>query len=319
VDLTQFEDYDEVSSRFYPETLVPYGYRGGSYALPETMDFQVMFYRKDILSDLNIALPETRKQLYTETLPALYNAGYEFYYPRDEKSFILQYGGAYYTPDGLKSALDTPEVYEALQEATRMYTQYGIPKAASFYNRFRTGEMPIGIGSFSLYLQLLTAAPEIAGRWGIAMVPGMKMEDGTIDRTTSAFASTSDVILNNTGKEKQSWEFLKWWSSEETQTAVSQEIEASLGTEARWNTANIQAFESMAWKKADLEVITAMMEQDREIPNVVGGYYTTRHMTNLWNKVVINGANLRDALEEAVEEINKELRMKQEEYGITDE
>ena len=319
VDLTQFEDYEEVASRFYSETLVPYAYQGGSYALPETMDFQVMFYRKDILSDLNIALPETRKQLYTETLPALYNAGYEFYYPRDEKSFILQYGGAYYTPDGLQSALDTPEVYEALQEATRMYTQYGIPKSASFYNRFRTGEMPIGIGSFSLYLQLLTAAPEIAGRWGIAMVPGMEMEDGTIDRTTSAFGSTSDVILNNTGKEEQSWEFLKWWSSAETQTAFSQEIEASLGTEARWNTANIEAFESMAWKKADLEIITAMMEQDREIPNVVGGYYTTRHMTNLWNKVVVNGANLRDALEEAVEEINKELRMKQEEYGITDE
>ena len=99
--------------------------------------------------------------------------------------------------------------------------------------------------------------------------------------------------------------------------AFCQEIEASLGTEARWNTANVEAFGSLAWKKADLEVISAMMQADHEIPNVVGGYYTTRHMTNLWNKVVVNGANLRDSLEEAVEEINKELRMKQEEYGLT--
>ena len=125
------------------------------------------------------------------------------------------------------------------------------------------------------------------------------------------------MILSRTGKEKQSWEFLKWWSSTEVQQAFCQEIEASLGAEARWNTANIEAFDSLSWKKADIQVIKTMMEADREILNVVGGYYTTRHMTNLWNKVVVNGANLRDSLEEAVEEINKELRMKQEEYGIT--
>lgn len=49
---------------------------------------------------------------------------------------------------------------------------------------------------------------------------------------------------------------------------------------------------------------------------MLGGYYTTRHLTNAWNKVVINGVLLRDALEEAVEAINKELKMKQEEYGV---
>lgn len=318
-DLTQFPGYEEVAKRFYDETLVPYQYRGGVYAIPETMDFQVLFYRKDIIGDLGITIPNTRQQLYADTLPALYNAGYEFYYPRDEKSFILQHGGKYYNEQGTVSALDSPQVYEGLKEATQVYTQYGVPVSASFYNRFRTGEMPMGIGNYSLYLQLLTAAPEVSGLWGIAPVPGLLKEDGSVDRTTAAFGSTSDVILSRTGKEKQSWEFLKWWSSTETQQAFCQEIEASLGTEARWNTANIEAFDSLAWKKSDIQVIKTMMEADREIPNVVGGYYTTRHMTNLWNKVVVNGANLRDSLEEAVEEINKELRMKQEEYGITNE
>ncbi len=317
VDLTQFEDYEEVVTQFYPETLVPYEYLNGVYALPETMDFKVLFYRKDIVSELGIEIPETRENLYSKTLPALYNAGYEFYYPRDEKSFILQYGGEYYTENGAQSALDSPEVYEGLMEATELYTQYEIPISASFYNRFRTGEMPMGIGDYSLYLQLLTAAPEISGKWGVALIPGLENEDGSIDRTTAAFNSTSDIILSNTGKEQESWEFLKWWSSAETQTAFCQEIEASLGTEARWNTANVEAFDSLAWKREDLEVIKTMMKADREVPNVVGGYYTNRHMTNLWNKVVVNGENLRDSLEEAILEINKELRMKQEEYGIT--
>lgn len=319
VDLSQFDDYEETIGQFYREALVPYEYQGGMYALPEVMDFHVLFYRKDIVSSLGISIPDTREELYSETLPALYNEGYSFYYPREDTQFILQHGGTYYSEDGLKSALDTPEVYQALKEETELYTQYAIPVTANFYNRFRTGDMPMGIGTYATYLQLLTAAPEISGMWGIAPLPGLEKEDGTVDRASASFLALGDVILSNTGNEKQSWEFLKWWSSEETQMAYCREIEASLGPEARWNTANVKAFNSLAWKKEDLEVIKLMMEQDKEMPNVVGGYYTTRHLTNAWNKVVVNGENLRDQLEEAVMEINKELRMKQEEYGITNE
>ena len=319
VDLSQFDDYEETIGQFYREALVPYEYQGGMYALPETMDFHVLFYRKDIVSSLGITIPETREELYSETLPALYNEGYSFYYPREDTQFILQHGGTYYTEDGLQTALDTPEVYQALKEETELYTQYAIPVTANFYNRFRTGDMPMGIGTYATYLQLLTAAPEISGMWGIAPLPGLEKEDGTIDRSSASFLALGDVILSNTGNEKQSWEFLKWWSSTETQTAFCREIEASLGTEARWNTANVEAFNMLAWKKEDLEVIKLMMEADKEMPNVVGGYYTTRHLTNAWNKVVVNGENLRDELEKAVLEINKELRMKQEEYGISHE
>lgn len=318
-DLTQFDGYEETIERFYKETLVPYEYQGGVYALPETMSFRVMFYRKDIISDLGIDIPNTREQLYTETLPALYNEGYSFYYPRDDAEFLLQYGANFYTEDGMKSALDTPEAYAALKEQSELFTQYAIPVSANFYNRFRTGDMPMGIGSYSTYLQLLSAAPEIAGMWGIAPVPGLTKEDGTITRTSASFDCIGDMVMANTGKEEQAWEFLKWWSSTEIQNAYCQEIEASLGTEARWNTANVESFHSLAWKKEDLAVIQIMMEQDKEMPNVVGGYYTTRHLTNAWNKVVVSGGNLRDALEEAVLEINKELRMKQEEYGIVNE
>lgn len=53
------------------------------------------------------------------------------------------------------------------------------------------------------------------------------------------------------------------------------------------------------WKAEDLEIIDGMLQQAKEIPVVLGGYYTTRHLTNAWNKVVINGVLLRDALEEA--------------------
>ena len=42
-----------------------------------------------------------------------------------------------------------------------------------------TGTMPIGIGNFTTYMQLMTSAPELYGRWSIAPVPGTRQADGT--------------------------------------------------------------------------------------------------------------------------------------------
>ncbi|MBO9596509.1 MAG: extracellular solute-binding protein, partial [Cohnella sp.] len=147
-DLSQFADFDEVSRWFLPNIMIPYRYRGGVYALPETMDFSVMFYRKDLLRDLGIRIPDTREELYSYVLPTLYQNGMQFYFPQDFTSFIFQHGGNYYTADGKKSALDTPEAYRAFQEYTELFTNYGVPVSANFYNRMRTGEMPLGIGNF---------------------------------------------------------------------------------------------------------------------------------------------------------------------------
>ena len=72
----------------------------------------------------------------------------------------------------------------------------------------------------------------------------------------------------------------------------------------------------MAWAQDDLEVIKEMWKHYREVPVVLGGYFTTRYLTNAWNSTVISGQNLRDSLENAVFEINRELETKQEEYGF---
>jgi hypothetical protein len=54
----------------------------------------------------------------------------------------------------------------------------------------------------------------------------------------------------------------------------------------------------------------------REGPVVLGGYFTSRHITNAWTNVVLSDKKPMDELELAVKEINIELRRKQEEFGI---
>ena len=73
-DLTQFEDFDEVVKPFTKSILEPLTYNNskhvGIYGLPETQDFAVLFYRKDIMEELGLAIPETWDELIAE-LPTI--------------------------------------------------------------------------------------------------------------------------------------------------------------------------------------------------------------------------------------------------------
>ena len=329
VDLTQFEDFDEVAAEFYESSLIPYTYNGGVYALPETMDFTVMIYRQDVLQELDIPLPETWTDLYQKVLPRLYENNMAFSLPVDTSvssnspgalrgftMLLLQMGGDYYVGNGEASALDTPEAYQAFKFWTDMYANYGIDAESNFFTRIRTGTMPIGIGNFTTYMQLMTSAPELYGRWSIAPVPGVAQADGTVSHAVGTMASTANVILAQSDKQEAAWEFLKWWMSEETQTRYGRELEAVLGTGARWNTANVNAFFSLPWDARHAEIIRAQMEAAQEQLIVPGGYFTGRHIINAWNRVVVNNENARDSLEEAVKDINKELHNKRVEFGL---
>ena len=65
---------------------------------------------------------------------------------------------------------------------------------ANFYNRMRTGEIPIGIADYYNYVLLSTAAPELTGWWRMVPLPGVRRPDGTIDRSAGG-TSTATVDL----------------------------------------------------------------------------------------------------------------------------
>ena len=310
-DVSQFPDYKEVESRFYSELFRPVSYNGGIFALPETMSFKSLFYRKDIVETLGIRIPSTWEELYNYVIPVLYQNNMQLFVPRDFDIMVYQYGAEYYNENRTQSALNSPQAYQAFKEMCELYTVYGVPVEANFYNRFRTGEVPMGVGGFDMYMQLLAAAPEIKGRWGIAQLPGHEI-DGKLNRSQGGAAGEAVMILSQTQKADEAWEFLKWWTDTETQTVFGTEIEALMGKTARWNTANIEAFDRMAWPKSDLTVIKKALSEINQSPVVLGGYFTSRHMNNAFNRVVVSGMNPRDSLEQGIKDINRELVRRQE-------
>ena len=327
VDVSKFAGYGEVAKRFFPAIHTPFAYDGGIYAIPEQMEFTVMFYRKDILEEMNVRIPNTWDEVYRYTLPALSRNGMEFA-PSGFSTFLYQLGGQYYTDDNLQSALDTPEAYQAFLEWTEQYTNYGMPVSFNFFNRFRTGEMPIGFGGYALYVQLVTAAPELNGRWGVALVPGHAKADGSIDRSVAEITGQCSMILSSSTMQEEAFAFLDWWMTEDVQVRYGRELEALLGSGARWNTANIAAFARLPWDREDRQIILEQLGWGKGVPVVLGGYFTSRHINNAWNRVVVSGTTddgkttagkvtPRDSLDEAVKDINKEMRAKQNEYATT--
>lgn len=319
LDLTRFDDLDQVLSRFSDAALVPFQFGGATYALPETTTFPVMFYRKDILSELNLEVPETWDDVKV-AMAVLAKNQMEFGMLPSEQvfaMFLYQNGGAYYTEDGSRSELDSDIAVNTFKEYTEYYTDYKLDAATSVEERFRTGECPLIIADYTIYNNLVVSAPDIAGLWSFAPVPGTVQEDGTVDHSTGCTGLAS-IIMADTEYPDECWEFLKWWNSADVQTRYGREMESLMGSAARVPTANLEAFDNMPWPVNDHEALREAFKWARGIPQVPGGYYSWRNVNNAFYTVTTetDTASPREELTDKVIYINAEIDYKRQELGL---
>lgn len=314
-DLHAQEGSPDLLSRFKPEAFTPFQYDGKLYALPLTQSFPVMFYRQDILDALGTGIPDTWGEVY-RLIALLQERNLNMAPGMFYEMFVLQNGGRYFSEDMSRCLLDAPQAVDAFERYTELFTHYGLPQAYDFYNRFRTGEMPIGIADFSMYNTLMVAAPEIKGLWGIAPVPGTLREDGSIDRTVAVSGSAA-VIFERSPFKQEAFAFLDWLTSTPVQIRYGRELEAVLGLGARYFSANVEAVAGLSWPSDVYRVLSYQWDRAVGIPTVLGSYYISRHIGNAFREVVSLGELPRDAIRRYVEVINREMQKKREEFGLT--
>ena len=308
IDLSTLDGFEDMRKQFVDSAFVPYSYGDKVFGLPTTQTFPMLFVRTDIMANLGLEVPETWDELH-KVIGILQENNLQFApgYPYD--CMILQSDSEYYSKDLTKVLLDSPEGIEVFKLWTNLYTQYGVDVHYDFFNRFRTGEMPIGIEDYTMYNMLVVAAPQIKGLWKMYLLPGTVKEDGTIDKTVAG-NGTASIIFNSSQKTDQAWEFLKWWMSVDVQAKYGKEIEAILGTAARYNTAAVEAVGYLDWPQEEYEVLMEQWSYVEEIPYIPGSYYVGRNIGNAFNEVVINGENPRETIEKYVIEMNKEIEKK---------
>ena len=332
VDLTQFEGFDEVFSNFTPSSYAQYSLDGHVYGMPETQTFNVLFYRKDILDELELGIPNTWKELI-EMFPTIQGNNMNIGIPSAAGTsatnsgdlnmyftMLYQYGGDLYNEKGTKTIVNDEAGVDAFADYVKYFNDYGVPTVYDFVSRFRSGEMPIAVANYGMYNTLMVSAPEIRGLWDFTLVPGLERTDENgktyIDRSDCIVGSASMILPSDPETEQASWEFFKWWGSTETQVKFGREMEALLGASARYATANKNAFEQLAWSTHAIEVLTQQWEQTVGIREVPGGYYTGRHLTNAVRKCINEKADPRETILDYSILINEELTKKRKEFGL---
>ncbi len=325
LDLTQFEDFEEITERFAKSALVPFTFNGATYALPDTQTFPMMFYRKDILAEIGLEVPTTWDEVKV-AMTVLSKNQMEFGMLPSEQIFamlLFQNGGEYYSESGDRSMLDSDIAVNTFKDYCEFYTDYKLDKATSVEERFRTGECPIIIADYTVYNNLQVSAPDIAGLWDFTVVPGTVQEDGSINCATGS-TGLADFIMAGTRYPDEAWEFLKWWTSAETQTLYGREMESLMGASARVATANLEALGNLSWPIRDYREIMAQHEQVQGIPQVPGGYYSWRNLNNAFYTVTEDSSNTgrdyvatpREELMDKVLYINAEINYKREEFDL---
>ena len=328
-DLSKFDDCQEVLKRFQEGAEIPYRYKGGLYALPDTQNFFMMFYRTDILKQLNLSVPKTWHE-FDRVSKILLQNNMSVWLPNNKATdatqvnagvgsnniyptLLLQNGIQLYDNDGKQTNLLSSEAMEIFEVWTDYYRKMKFPVTLDFYNRFRTGTTPLGISTYSLYTTLKVAAPEIDGLWEFSALPGVETEDGNIVNYSSG-GGTGCAILKSSKNPNLAWEFLKWWTREDTQLSFSNDVESILGPAGRVTLSNVEAIKGLQWDDGMLDRLLEAWENVREIPEYPGSYYVSRSIyQSFWN-VVNDSQNPKDMMMKYAKEANDEMARKWKQY-----
>jgi ABC-type glycerol-3-phosphate transport system substrate-binding protein len=329
--LDQQEGFAKLPTQYMPSAFVPYQYEGHTYAIPDEQQFLVMFTRDDVLKELGLEAPETWDDLL-KIAPVLQNHNLQIGLPYESldaygllnqgmgmlnllPTLLMQNGSGIYNEAHTATRFNEPSAYKAFKQWTDFYNLYDYPLYKNDFNRFWTGEMPVVITSYKLYNQLVAVAPEIDRTWSMRHIPGTRQSDGTLNYASAA-NGTAGIILKKTKDKEAAWKFMQWWNSPEVQNRFVAELENELGLLGRRTPANVEAFAATNWTRAEQKVLMDQWKQVQEVPELPGGYYTSRNIDNAFRSVVFQWENPREALYYWNKQINEEIIRKRYEFGV---
>lgn len=327
-DFTQFPDFWQVADRFVPGSFISYVYNEGVYAIPETLDFHAVIYRKDIFDSLSLTPPDTWQDV-VDMLPTLQRYGMNFYHNistgdgykwfHQTSPFIFQNKGRLYTEDGLRTAINEPNSVKGLQALGNLFIAYSLDtQVNSFFNSFRSSILPIGIVDLNNYILIKYGAPELEGQWELSAYPGTKDEEGTINRWYVA-NGTGGIIFNDSKQVDNAWEFLKWWTEYDTQVNYTYTLQSTYGEQYVWMPSNVEAVKDAPFSQADKDIILEQIKWLRDVPRTPGQYLVERSISDIWNTMVFDGTSAQVAVDEQLISINREIKKKMKELGYYDE
>lgn len=313
--LNDFPGFDEVVQRFHPSAMMQLELEGQYFGLPETQIFPMMFYRSDILRELDLEPPETWEDFY-RLIARLQRVNMQVGFPSGIDGlmiFLYQQGGELFTPCRMRSTLDDDLTVEAFMRQVELFTTFRLPRDVDIASRFRTGEMPVLIANYDFYNMVVAFAPEIRGMWNFTRLPGTVMPDGTINYT-SPTGGSAVMMLNGTDMPYQAWQFMTWFTDADAQSRFGQEMQAILGPAAKQPTANMEALAAMPWSQDEYRRLMQQFQMIQGTPEVPGGYYVGRAFA--FSSAMAYNDGDPEAILTHVRAANREITRRRLEFGL---
>ncbi len=194
------------------------------YGIPWYVDTRVLFYRKDLLSEIGYdhaprtwdELLKISRELTVKDAEGNYSR-YGLALPAVDWMvlcmFLWSNGGNILSPEG-EVIINSPENLESLEFYANFFTQgmasRSIQGGVSLYNNFKTGLVPMFIGGSWMLEDIHSHVPEIDGQWMVAVLPKKK--------TSTSFVGGSNwCIFEDSQKKEEAWKFIEFMSRPDIQ------------------------------------------------------------------------------------------------------
>lgn len=275
-------------------------YKGSIYGIPFDLSVQVIFYRNDIIS----RPPRTWQELEERLLELkAKKRGMIFEWGSMSwigySPFLWQAGGDFYNQEGTKSALGSAQAAQALEFFSRLYRELGVPKAQiPLEQGMRSGEFPLAISGNWKVDSLRLSAPEIRGKWSIAMLPV-----GPAAKRTAFLGGRIMVIFGKSRHKQASWEFIKYLFEPQVQVKL---YRAARHAQDSYLPSNLAAWDILPLEKELKQVLKAQAEDAKGPPAVLGWDEDARFIEEAIQRVVLQGKAAGDELAKAARKMDKQ-------------
>lgn len=294
------EDVAAFEKKIFPGILKSTQVGDKIYGIPFDISEHIMYYRTDIIP----TPPETWQELLAVLKDlkskdkgmildwrSLEWIGYS--------PFLWQAGGDYYNKDYTKVTFASPQAEEAMNFMAELYKQ-GVPKGqVPLEQGMRTGDYPLAISGNWKIISLTVGAPEIKGKWAIALLP-----KGPTGKRTALIGGRIMGIFERSQKREEAWQFMKFLFKPENQVKI---YEASLETEDSYLPPNMDTWKDLPMDEKFKKVLEEQARDAEGPPPVLSWDTSTRFVNHAIQMVILKGANAQDELKEAASAMQKEL------------
>ncbi|MCC7228849.1 MAG: sugar ABC transporter substrate-binding protein [Fimbriimonadaceae bacterium] len=283
-------------------------YRGETYGVPQDINILGLYFNKDLFdragigypdenwtwSDLKSAAEKLTKDVDGDGHPDV--VGFDIAWGAGTyKPFVFQAGGEFWSKDGERTVIDSPEAAEALKFYRSLMRNYSLTKATSQRGGlgpdkfFESGKVAIYMDGSWITPSLKKNAPNL--RFGVAPLPRGK-------RAMSVSGSCFWAIASQSRHPDEAWKLTKFLTSTEALTRYWQFL--WVAPPARWSALRSPRFKQVSGAVGRIPGIDSPQEFAEKcgwITKVLeNGWTTVRQSSQYSNKLNMN-------LAEAVDEV----------------